>query len=129
MRACVCVAAEYRPPSTQQLTGSKEVEVGVSAQHPEAVVVTAEGLHAGPLGHVPHPDALVLRVGQNELLAGMEDGARYVVIVPPAGVQLPRLGLCRERGTRHVSHYRSIQAGGTESPVAKRVSHHSSSIF
>lgn len=73
-------------------TGSKQVEVRVSTEHPEAIVVPAEGLHSGPLGHVPHPDALVLRVGQDELLARVEDGTGHVVVVTAARIQLPRLG-------------------------------------
>lgn len=72
-------------------TSSKQVQVGMGSQHPEAVVVPAEGLDAGPLGHVPHSDALILRVGQDELLAWVEHGTRYIVVVPPTGVQLPCL--------------------------------------
>lgn len=61
-------------------------------QHPEAIVVAPKGLHPGPLGHVPHTDTLVLGVGQDELLAWVEDGAGHVVVVTAARVQLPRLG-------------------------------------
>lgn len=78
------------------LTGSKQVEVRVSSQHPEAIVVPAEGLHPGPLGHVPHPDALVLRVGQDELLTWVEDGTGHVVVVAAARVQLPGLGFWKK---------------------------------
>lgn len=77
----------------EPLTSSEQVEVGVRPQHPEAVVVPAEGLHSGPFGHVPHADALVLGVGQDELLARVEDGTGHVVVVAPARIQLPRLGL------------------------------------
>ena len=73
-------------------TSSEQVEVGVSPQHPEAIVVPTEGLHPGPLGHVPHPDALVLGVGQDELLARVENGAGHVVVVTAARIQLPGLG-------------------------------------
>lgn len=64
----------------------------MSAQHPETVVVPAEGLHSRPFGHIPHSDALVLRVGQDELLARVEDGAGHVVVVTATRVQLPCLG-------------------------------------
>ena len=64
----------------------------MSPQHPEAIVVPAEGLHSGPLGHIPHADALVLRVGQDELLARVEDGTGHVVVVAAARIQLPCLG-------------------------------------
>lgn len=73
-------------------TSSKQVEVRVSPQHPEAIVVPAEGLHSGPFGHIPHPDALVLRVGQDELLTRVEDGTGHVVVVTAACIELPRLG-------------------------------------
>lgn len=65
----------------------------MSPQHPETVVVPAEGLDTGPFGHVPHTDTLVLRVGQDELLAGVEDSTGHIVVVAPAGVQFPCLGL------------------------------------
>lgn len=84
--------------SLSALTCSKQVEVWVGTQHPEAVVITAEGLYSGPFGHVPHPDALVLRVGQNELLAWVEDGTRHVVVVPTACIELPCLGLWTQVG-------------------------------
>lgn len=87
-------------PPPPPLTCGEEVEVGVRAQHPEAVVVPPEGLDARPLGHVPHADALVLRVGQDELLARVEDGAGHIVVVAAARVQLPGLGLCGSGGAR-----------------------------
>lgn len=67
-------------------TSSKQVEVWVSPQHPETIVVTAEGLHSGPFGHIPNPDALVLRVGQDEFLARVEDGTGHVVVVTAARI-------------------------------------------
>lgn len=75
------------------LTSSKQVEIGVSAEHPESIMVPPEGLHPSPLRHVPHPDALVLRVGQDELLAWVEDGTGHIVVVAATRIQLPRLGL------------------------------------
>ena len=50
------------------MTSRKEVDLGVGGQDPEAVVLAPEGLHACALGHVPHADALVLRVGHNDVL-------------------------------------------------------------
>jgi len=54
------------------VSGGKEVEGGVSSQHPKALVLSSEGIEARPLGHVPHPDAFVLRVGENQLLPWVE---------------------------------------------------------
>jgi hypothetical protein len=51
-------------------------------------------VQAGPLAHVPDSDGLVLTVGEDELLPGVEDGAGDVVIVASTGVNLP--GLNRE---------------------------------
>ncbi len=73
-------------------TSSKQVEVWVSTKHPEAIMVPSEGLHSGPFGHIPHTDAFVLRVGQDELLARVEDSAGHVVVVTAACVQLPCFG-------------------------------------
>ena len=56
------------------------------------VVLPPEGVETGPLGHVPDADALVLAVAEDELLAGVEDGAADVVVVAAAGVHLPGLG-------------------------------------
>lgn len=75
------------------LTSSKQVEVWVGTQDPETIMIPPEGLHAGPLGHVPHPDAFVFRVRQDELLTWVEDGTGHVVVVPTACIKLPRLGL------------------------------------
>lgn len=58
-------------------------------------MVPAKGLHPGSFGHIPHPDALVLRVGQDELLPWVEDGAGHIVVVAAACVQLPCLGFCK----------------------------------
>lgn len=55
-------------------------------------MVPTESLHTSPFGHIPHPDALVLRVGQDELLAWVEDGTGHVVVVTAARIQLPCLG-------------------------------------
>lgn len=67
-------------------------------------MVPPECLHTCPLRHVPHTDALVLRVGQDELLAGMEDSAGHVVVMSPAGVQLPCLGLCVRDNAECIRH-------------------------
>ena len=62
-------------------------------EDPETVMLPPECLHALPLRHVPHANGLVFRVGNNELLLRMEEGARDVVDVAAQRVDLPRLGL------------------------------------
>lgn len=69
-------------------------------------MVPAEGLHASPLGHIPHPDALVLRVGQDELLAWVEDSTGHVVVVTAASVQLPSLGFWTKEGKYVIKCFR-----------------------
>lgn len=46
----------------------QQVDLRVGGQDPEAVVLAPEGLHARALAHVPHTDALVLRIGHNDVL-------------------------------------------------------------
>ena len=72
-------------------TCCEKVEGWVGCHDPESVVVPPEGLEGCPLGHVPHPDRLVLRVGQDQLLPRVERHARHVVVVATARVHLPGL--------------------------------------
>lgn len=83
----------------------------MSTQNPEAIVVPAEGLHSGSFGHIPHPDALVLRVGQDELLARVEDGTGHVVVVAAACVQLPCLGFWTVGERDHRRHNKRLERG------------------
>ena len=55
------------------------------------VVLPPKGVQAGPLGGVPDPDGLVLAVGDDQVLAGVEDHARDVVVMAAAGVDFPGL--------------------------------------
>ena len=48
----------------------QQVYVWVRRQDPEPVVLPPERLHARALGHVPHPDGLVLAVGDDQVLFG-----------------------------------------------------------
>ena len=49
------------------------------------------------------PDALVLAVGQDELLPRVEDGAANIVVVAAAGINLPGL---QQHHQRHVVNKR-----------------------
>lgn len=73
------------------MASSKEVQGGVGGQHPETVMLTAEGVEADPLGHVPYPDGFVLRVGEDQLLSWMKHDAGHIVVVATAGIHLPGL--------------------------------------
>ena len=46
-----------------------------------------------PLGHLPHTDALVLGVTEDELLSGVEQHTGYIVVMSATCVHLPGLGL------------------------------------
>ena len=50
------------------MTGGKQVDLWVCSQNPEAIVLAAESLRACALGHVPHANALVFRVGYDDVL-------------------------------------------------------------
>ncbi len=54
-------------------------------------MLSPEGVQTCALGHVPHPDGLVLRVGHDQVLTRMENHAGHVVVVPTASVNLPSL--------------------------------------
>lgn len=46
----------------------QQVDFRVGCQDPEPVMLPPECLHSCALGQIPHPDALVLRVGHNHVL-------------------------------------------------------------
>lgn len=79
--------------SRVERTGSEEVEVGMSDESPEPVVLPPERLDGRPLTHVPHSDGFVLGDGENELVARVEEGDTDVVEVTSAGVNLPGFGV------------------------------------
>ena len=54
-------------------------------------MLAPEGVQTGLIAHVPHPDALVLGVGEDQLLSRMEDGAGHVVVMTSTRVHLPGL--------------------------------------
>jgi hypothetical protein len=87
------LALELEDDHARVVPGREQVDRGVRGEHPEAVVLAAEGLHADALGHVPHAERLVLAVGDDEVGLGVEEHARDVVHVPAERVDLPGLGL------------------------------------
>lgn len=64
-------------------------------------MVPSKGLHPGPFGHIPHPDALILRIGEDKLLSWMEDSTGHIVVVTATCVELPSFGFWKmaTRGT------------------------------
>ena len=78
-------------------TCCEDVECWVCRHHPEPVVLASEGVQTGALRHVPHTDALVLTVAQDELLARVEHDAGDVVVVAATGVDLPGFGVCNKQ--------------------------------
>ena len=53
-------------------------------------------MEPGPLGGVPDPDGLVLRVGEDQVPPRVEDHTRHVVVVPK--VKVTRVFLQSARG-------------------------------
>lgn len=52
-----------------------------------------ERLHTYPLGHIPNSNGSVFRVGNHQLLLGVEQTTRYIVRMSPECVHLPRFSL------------------------------------
>ena len=73
------------------LTSSEQAESWMGGHHPETVVLATESVQACSLAQVPHSDALVFRVRQNELLPWVEQHARHVVVMASACINFPAL--------------------------------------
>lgn len=65
----------------------------MSGQDPKPVILASEGLDGGSFAHVPDANGLVLGVGDDELVLGVEEGTGDVVEVAAAGVDLPSFGV------------------------------------
>lgn len=56
------------------LTSSKEVQLRMSRQDPEPIVLPPEGLNSRSLCHIPDPDSFVLTGREDELMSRVEHG-------------------------------------------------------
>ena len=70
----------YNNSCTCVVTGGEEVERGMTGNDPEAVVLTAEGVKAVPLAHIPHPDNTSTIMVNSELYCGSEHDREIMVI-------------------------------------------------
>ena len=50
------------------MAGRQKIDLRMSCKDPEPVMLSPESLYSCALGQVPHPDALVLRVGDYHVL-------------------------------------------------------------
>ena len=75
------------------MANGKEIVLGMGGDNPEPVVLTADGLHARALLHVPHANGLILAVANDELLSRMENNTRNIVEMTTARVHFPGLGI------------------------------------
>lgn len=75
------------------LTSSKQVQVRMRRQHPKPIMLPPKRLHRRPLGHIPHPDRLILPIRQDQLVPRVEETHRDVVEVSAAGVDFPGFGI------------------------------------
>mmetsp|Transcript_14034 Transcript_14034/g.25342 ORF Transcript_14034/g.25342 Transcript_14034/m.25342 type:complete len:269 (+) Transcript_14034:2482-3288(+) len=91
--AVVCGAFpfEFEDHHSGVVARSDEVEGRVHGEDPVAVIFPTVDLGRGLLVHVPHADALVFRVGNDEVFLRVEQNARNVVYVSAHGVDLPGL--------------------------------------
>ena len=86
-------ALEFKHDRPAVVARGVQVHGGMGGDDPETVVFAPERVEADALVQVPAPDALVLGVAQDELLAVGECHAWHVVVVAAARVNLPRLFL------------------------------------
>ena len=56
-------------------TGGKDAQSWMSCHDPESIVLPSEGIETGAFSQIPNANALVLRIGQDELLARVEKNA------------------------------------------------------
>lgn len=75
------------------VTRGQQIHLRVGGKDPKPVVLATEGLHAGTLGHIPHADAFVLGVRDDDVLTSVKHDAGHIVDVPAKGVDLPCLGV------------------------------------
>jgi len=80
------------------MASRKEIQSWMSSQNPESVMFTTKGMETGSLGHVPNPNALVLRVGENVLLTRMKEDTGNIVVMTTASIHFPSLHKkCRKK--------------------------------
>ena len=58
----------------------EQVELRMSSQDPETIILAAECLYRGPLAHVPYSDSLVLGDGQDQFVFRVEKSGRNAVM-------------------------------------------------
>ena len=78
---------------TVVMTSSEQVDLRVSSDHPESIILALEALNRCALVQIPYTDSLVLADRENQILVWVEQSSRGVLEVTSAGVHLPRLGL------------------------------------
>jgi hypothetical protein len=71
------------------VASGEEVDLGVSSNDPESVVLPLKGVYRGPLVQVPDPDRLVLARRQDKILVRVEETAAGVLEVASASVDFP----------------------------------------
>jgi len=74
----------------RRLTSSEQVESRMSGQNPEPIIFPPKRLYRRPLAHIPHPDSLVLRVRNDQLVFRMEQCRRNIVEMSSASIDFPR---------------------------------------
>lgn len=75
------------------MTSCKQIQRRMSSKNPITFGFTFERMQTLTLRHVPHTNALILAIGQDELLSWMEHCTWYIVPMSPASVHFPSLVL------------------------------------
>ena len=87
------LALKLEDHDTIVVTGSEEVDLWMSGNDPEAVVLALERLDRSAFVQIPDAQSLVLADGENQVLVRVEQTAGSVLEVATASIDFPSLGL------------------------------------
>jgi hypothetical protein len=63
----------------------------MSCHYPETIVLASKGIETSAFGKIPYANALVLRIGKNQLLPWVKQYARNVVVMAATSIHFPSL--------------------------------------
>lgn len=75
-----------KTPKAQQINEETATEKKLKKMQSKSVHISP------PLAHVPHPNALVLRVAENQLLPRVEQATGDIVVMASASIHFPSFG-------------------------------------
>ena len=85
------------------MSSSEKVDFWMCSKNPESVMLSSKCLNSSPLAHIPHSDAFVFRVWDDDVLACMEHNWGDIVYVTSQCIYLPRLCICNQSKSLQLS--------------------------